>query len=73
MGSAITAITFPCFLTVSERNNPRDYFRMEIIEEIGFFFFYVEDPPRNQKLRADDVKIEKQGTWFAKEGTLKST
>ena len=73
MGSAITAITFPCFLTVSERNNPRDYFRMEIIEEIGFFFFYVEDPPRNQKLRADDVKTEKQGTWFAKEGTLKST
>ena len=50
MGSAITAITFPYFLTDKERYNPLDYFRMGIMEEIRFFFFDVEDPARNQKL-----------------------
>ena len=41
MGSAITAITFPYFLTDKERYNPLDYFRMAIIEELRFFFFDV--------------------------------
>ena len=50
MGSTITAITFPYFLTDKERYNPLDYFRMGIIEELRFFFFDVEDPAHNQKL-----------------------
>ena len=50
MGSAITAIIFPCFLTSKEIYNPLDYFRMGIMEEIRFFFFELEDPARNQKL-----------------------
>ena len=50
MGSAITAITFPYFLTDKERYNPLDYFRMGIIEALRFFFFDVEDPACNQKL-----------------------
>ena len=29
---------------------------MGIIEEISFFFFDVEDPPRNQKLRAEMMR-----------------
>ena len=33
MRTAITAITFPYFLTDKERCNPLDYFRMGIIEE----------------------------------------
>ena len=49
MRSAITAITFPYFLTDKERCNSQDYFGMGIIEEI-LFFFDVEDPARNQKL-----------------------
>ena len=50
MGSAITAITFPYFLTDKERYNLLDCFRMRIIEESRFFFFDVEDPALNQKL-----------------------
>ena len=50
MGSAITAITFPYFLTDKERYNLLDRFRMRIIEELRFFFFDVEDPALNQKL-----------------------
>ena len=50
MRSAITAITFPYFLTDKEICNSLDYFGMGIIEEIIFFFFDVEDPARNQKL-----------------------
>ena len=50
MGSAINAITFPYFLTDKKRYNLLDYFRMEIIEELRFFFLDVEDPARNQKL-----------------------
>ena len=50
MGSAITAIIFPYFLTGKERYNLLDYFRVGIMEEIRFFFFDVEDPARNQKL-----------------------
>ena len=51
MGSNITAITFRYFLTDKERYNPLDYFRMAIIEELRFFFFWrVEDPAGNQKL-----------------------
>ena len=49
--TAITAITFPYFLTDKERYNPLDYFGMGIIKEIRFFF-YMEDPARNQKLCA---------------------
>ena len=50
MGSAITAITFPYFLTDKERYNPLDYLGMGIIEALRLFFFDVEDPARNQKL-----------------------
>ena len=50
MGSAITAITFPYFLTDKERHNPLDYFRMGIIEELRLFFFDLEGPARNKKL-----------------------
>ena len=50
MGSAITEITFPSFLTGRERYNPLYYIHMRIMEEIRFFFFDVEDPAHNQKL-----------------------
>ena len=50
MRSAITAITFPYFLTDKERYNLLDCFRMRIIEDLRFFFFDVEDPALNQKL-----------------------
>ena len=50
IGSAITEITFPYFLTDEKRYNPLDYFRMGIIKELRFFFFDVEDPACNQKL-----------------------
>ena len=50
MGSAITAITFPYFLTDKERYNLLDCFRMRIIEELRFFFYDLEDPALNQKL-----------------------
>ena len=50
MGSAITAITFPYFLTDKEKYNPLDYFRIGIIEEVRFFFFDVEDRASDQKL-----------------------
>ena len=73
MGSAITAITFPYFLTDKERYNPLDYFRMGIIEELRFFFFDMEDPARNQKLCEMMRNIEKQGVWIAKKKRLKST
>ena len=48
---------------------------MGIIEEISSFFFDVDDPVRNQKLRAGMMrKIEKQGTWIEKVWyTLRST
>ena len=66
MRSAITAITFPYFLTDKERCNSLDYFGMGIIEEI-LFFFDVEDPARNQKLCVKYAKyFEKQGVWIAK-------
>ena len=55
MGSAITPITFPYILTVKERYNPLDYFRMGIIEEMSFFFD-VENPTRNQKLYAEMMR-----------------
>ena len=73
MGSTITAITFPYFLTDKERYNPLDYFRMGIIEELRFFFFDMEDPARNQKLCEMMRNIEKQGVWIAKKKRLKST
>ena len=50
MRSAITAITFPYFLTDKERCNPQDYFLMGIIEELRIVLFDVEEPARNQKL-----------------------
>ena len=56
MGSADTAITFLYFLTDKGRYNALDYFRMEIIEEIRFFFFSVENPVRNQSLPAEMVR-----------------
>ena len=74
MGSAITAFTFPYFLTENERYNPLDYFGMGIKEEINFFFFDVEDPACDQKLCAEMMrKIEGQGVWIAKKKRLKST
>ena len=74
MGSTITAIIFPYFLTDKERYNLLDYSRMRIIEEIELFFFDVEDPVRNQKLCAKMMrKSEKQGVWIAKKKRLKST
>ena len=45
MGSAITVITFPYFLTDKERYNLLDCFRMRIIEESR-----LENPAFNQKL-----------------------
>ena len=48
MGSDVTTITFPYFLTDKERYNLLDCFRMRIIEESRFFFFDVEDPALNQ-------------------------
>ena len=59
MGSAITAITFPYFLTDKERYNPLDYLGMGIIEALRLFFFDVEDPARNQKLCVKLCKILK--------------
>ena len=53
MGSAITAIKFPYFLTDKERYNSLDYFRMGIIEEIRFALFEVEDTARNKNLCAE--------------------
>ena len=50
MGSAITTITFPYFLTDKERYNLLHCFRMGIIEDLRFFFFDEEDPALNQKL-----------------------
>ena len=73
MGSAITTITFPYFLTDKERYNLLDCFRMRIIEESRFFFFDVEDPALNQKLCEMMRNIEKQGVWIAKKKRLKST
>ena len=73
MGNAITAITFPYFLTDKERYNLLDCFRMRIIEEFRFFFFDVKDPALNQKLCEMIRNIEKQGVWIAKKKRLKST
>ena len=56
MESAITPITLLYILTVYERYNPLDYFRMGIIEETNFFFFNVEDPTCNQKLCAEIIR-----------------
>ena len=50
LSSAITAITFPYFLSDKERYNPLDYILMGVMEQIKFFFFDVEDATRNQKL-----------------------
>ena len=72
MGSAITAITFPYFLTDKERYNLLDCFRMRIIEESRIFFFDVEDPALNQKLCEMMRNIEKQGVWIVKKKRLKS-
>ena len=60
MGNAITAITFPYFLTDKERYNLLDRFRMRIIVELRFFFFDVEDPALNQRLCEMMRNIEKQ-------------
>ena len=49
MGNAITAITFPYFLTDKEKYNLLDCFRMRIMEELRFFFFDMEDPALNKK------------------------
>ena len=71
MGSAITTITFPYFLTDKERYNLLDCFRMRIIEELRFFFFDVEDPALNQKLCEMTRNIEKQGVRIAKKRRIK--
>ena len=72
MGSAITAITFPHFLTDRERYNLLDCFRMQIIEESILFFFDVENPALNPKLCEMMRNIEKQGVWIANKKRLKS-
>ena len=59
MGSAITAIKFPYFLTDKERYSSLDYFRMGIIEGISFALFKVEDTVRNKKLCAEMIKKKK--------------
>ena len=57
-----------------EDYNPLDYFRMEIIEEISFFFFDREDSARSQKTMCrNDAEVEKQGAQMAKKKRLKST
>ena len=71
MGSAITTISFPCFLTGKERYNLLDCFRMRIIEELRFFFFDVEDPALNQNLCEMTRNIEKQGVRIAKKRRIK--
>ena len=51
-------------LMVKKRYNPLHYFRMEIKEEISFFFYDVEDPSRNQKLCTEmmrKLKIKVRG------------
>ena len=53
MRSTITTIIFPYFFTDNERYDSLDYFGIEIIEEMRFFFFDVEDPARNQKFYAE--------------------
>ena len=73
MGSAITTITFPYFLTDRERYNLLDCFRMQMIEELRLFFFDVEDPALNQKLCEMIQNIKKQDVWIAKKKRLKST
>lgn len=77
MGCTVTAITFSYFLTKTvwldiptSKVKESDYislgdFRMEIIEEIKFFFFNVEDPA-SEAMRRNDAKIDKQGTCIAK-------
>ena len=66
MGSAITTITFPYFLTDKERCNLLDCFRMRIIEELRFFFLEEEDLALSQKMCEMMRNIEKQGVWIAK-------
>ena len=73
MGSAITAITFPYFLTDKERYNLLDCFRMRIIEESRFFFFDVEDPALNQKLCVKLCEILKNRVCGLQRKRLKST
>ena len=73
MGSAITTITFPYFLTDKERYNLLDCFRMRIIEELRFFFFDKEDPALNQKLCVKWCEILKNRVCGLRRKILKST
>ena len=74
MGSAITAIKFPYFLTDKERHNSLDYFRMGIIEEISFALFKVEDTVRNKKLCAEMIqKLKNKVRGLRRKKRLKST
>ena len=65
---------FFVFLTDKGRYNPLDYFRMEIIEEIRFFFFSVENPVHNQSLSAEMVrKLKNKVRGLRRKKRLKST
>ena len=53
---------------VKEIDNPLDYFRMGIIEEISFFFFDVWNiQPVIKTLCGNNLKILNQGVWNAKQ------
>ena len=73
MGSAITPITFRYMLTVKERYNPLNYFRMRNMEEIGFFFVDVENPARNRNLCAEMMRKLKIKVSETRRKKLKST
>ena len=66
------------FSYVKENNhNSLDDFSMEIIEEISFFFFDLEEPTcrqsANQAMRRNDAEIDKQGACIAKKKRVKSS
>ena len=50
---------FAIFFDWQRRYNRLDCFRMVILEELGFFFFDVEDPARNRNYVWNGVKYWK--------------
>ena len=70
IGSAITPIIFPYILTVKERYNPLDYFRMGIIEEISLTW---KTQSVITTLCRHNAKIKNQGGRNVKKTRLKST
>ena len=51
---------------VKERYNSLDYFRMEIIGEISFFFLEWKTQSVIKSLWGNNAKIKNQGVWNAK-------